>query len=160
MSGGGREGFSLIEAIVALVIAALCLLAIFDLQQTFVKGEERAEHALLVSGLQSDASALMVDLNPSEQPTGVAPMAAGRRLQWTSAPLTGPRQGQGYPTGAGRFEVRLYRVQGDVLAADGQLLARVAFDRVGWRPVVAASASSPALRTPGLPSSAPHPAGG
>jgi prepilin-type N-terminal cleavage/methylation domain-containing protein len=143
MSADARQGFSLIEALVALIIAALCLLAVFDLQQTFVKGEERAEHALFVSSLQQDAAALLTDLNPSERPSGAAPMAAGRRLQWTSTPLSSPRPGQGYPTGAGRFEVRLYRVQGDVLAADGRLLARVAFHRMGWRPVMTAAAPPP-----------------
>ncbi|MEI9964271.1 MAG: prepilin-type N-terminal cleavage/methylation domain-containing protein [Caulobacteraceae bacterium] len=147
MSRDRRAGFSLIEALVALIIACMCLLAVFELQQAFVKGEERAEHALLVSNLQSDAATLLADLNPSEHPSGLAPLAAGRRLQWTSTPLSGPRQGQGYPAGAGRFEIRLYRVQGDILAADGRLLGRVAFDRMGWRPVMTA-ASAPAAAPP------------
>ncbi len=160
MSSRSREGFSLIEALVALIVASMCLIAIFELQQAFAKGEERAEHALFVSSLQADASALLTDLNPSERPSGMAPMAAGRRLQWRSEPLTSPRQGQGYPSGAGRFEVRLYRVEGDVLAPDGGILARVAFDRMGWRPVAtAASALSRPFARPAL-APPPQPAGG
>jgi prepilin-type N-terminal cleavage/methylation domain-containing protein len=160
MSAGVRAGFSLIEALVALVVAALCLLAVFDLQQTFTKGEERAEHALLVSGLQADAAALLTDLNPTLRPSGAAPMAAGRRLQWSSEPLGAPRQGQGFPAGAGRFEVRLYRVQGDILAPDGRLLARVAFDRVGWRSGMTAVSASPAAPRAPLPEGRPHPPAG
>ena len=38
----GRDGFSLIEALVALAIAAMTLTAIFELQQQMIRGQRRA----------------------------------------------------------------------------------------------------------------------
>ena len=130
-----RAGFSLIEALVALAVAAMALIAIFSLQQQLARGQQRHQAALELVRLQRNALTLTDELNPTVEPAGEIAMAGGRRLRWSSRPLTAPRTQVGIPSGEGRFEVRLYRVDGVILDARGRELGRIGFDRLGWRPV-------------------------
>lgn len=129
----GKGGFSLVEALVALAVAALALTAIFALQQQLANGQRRHERALELVTLQRNVLALTDELNPTLEPAGELPLAGGRRVRWRSAPLTPPRTQIGLPSGEGRFEVRLYRVEAQILDRAGRYLGRVEFDRLGWR---------------------------
>jgi len=131
----GRDGFSLVEALVALAVASMALLAVFALQQQLARGQQRHQAALELARLQRNALALTDELNPTLEPSGELVLAGGRRLRWSSRPLTPPRTQIGIPDGEGRFEVRLYRVDGVILDPRGRALGRVAFDRMGWRPL-------------------------
>ena len=53
-----REGFSLIEALVALAIAAMTLTAIFELQQQMIRGQRRAADVMEQVAAQENALAL------------------------------------------------------------------------------------------------------
>ncbi len=130
-----RAGFSLIEALVALAVASMALIAIFALQQQLARGQQRHEAALELVRLQRNALALTDDLNPTFEPAGELVMAGGQRLRWTSRPLTAPRTQVGIPSGEGRFEVRLYRVEAIIHDTRGRYLGRLDFDRLGWRPL-------------------------
>jgi type II secretory pathway pseudopilin PulG len=131
----GREGFSLIEALVALAVASMALIAVFALQQQLARGQQRHEASLELVRLQRNALALTDELNPTLEPTGELVMAGGQRLRWASRPLTGPKTQVGIPDGEGRFEVRLYRVDAVIFDPRGRALGRVGFDRMGWRPL-------------------------
>jgi len=130
-----RDGFSLIEALVALTVAAMVLLAVLELQHQIADGEAHYERALALAGVQRNAMALTEDINPAEKPAGEIPMAGGRILRWTSTPVTGFRRNVAYPAGNGRFEVRLYRLRVDLYDGQRRPLGTLSFDRVGWRPV-------------------------
>lgn len=136
-----RAGFSLVEALVALMVASMALLAVYELQQQLAMGQRRYEAALATAATQRNALALTQDLNPTATPSGVIPMTGGRTLRWTSAPLTPPRANLGYRAGAGQFTVRLYRVDVNVLGADRRRLAALSFERIGWRRIEAPAAS-------------------
>ena len=133
-----RSGFSLIEALVALAVAAICLLALFELQRQLTTAERRNEQALAGLALQRDALALLRDINPSERPTGQLPLGQGRRLSWTARPMTETRPNTAYDGGQGAFDLRLYRLRVRLLAADGTELNAFDLDRVGWRRRIAA----------------------
>jgi prepilin-type N-terminal cleavage/methylation domain-containing protein len=128
-----RSGFSLIEALVALAIAAMCLLALLALQRQLTRAEHRYEQALTGVALQRDALALLRDINPTERPTGQLPLGQGRRLSWTAQPLTGTHSNTAYEGGQGDYDLRLYRLRVRLLAADGTELNSFDLDRVGWR---------------------------
>lgn len=128
-----ERGFSLIEALVALAIAAMALAAVFSLQRQLAEGEQRHTRALQLVALQKNALALTRDLNPTAEPAGVFQLAGGQTVRWTSQPLTPPRTNTGLPTGEGAFEVRLYRVHVDIIERTGKRLGGLDFDRVGWR---------------------------
>ena len=128
-----RRGFSLIEALVALAVAAMALTALFALQQQLASAQHRHQKALELVTLQRNAMALTEDLNPSLEPAGARPLGRGRTMRWTSTPLTPPRTQIGLPSGEGRYELRLYRVTIVISDGGGAALGRVEFDRTGWR---------------------------
>ncbi len=140
MSAGSRAGFSLIEALVGLAVAAMALLAVFQLQQQLSFGQRRDDAALQLASAERNALTLLADVNPTADPDGEAPLAGGRRLVWRAAPLGEERSQTPFPTpyatvagSAAPYLLRLYRLDVDILGPDGRSLARFEFDRVGWR---------------------------
>ncbi|HEY2708130.1 MAG TPA: prepilin-type N-terminal cleavage/methylation domain-containing protein [Caulobacteraceae bacterium] len=149
-----RAGFSLIEALVALIIAAMALAGVLELQRQLADGQARYERALLLAGLERNALVLTADLNPTLTPQGSAPLAAGRTISWTSTPKTQPTLNTGSAAAGRRFELRLYRVTLKVLDRDGTAMGELSFDRVGWRKLERAA---PYLAPPPPPSALPPP---
>ena len=130
-----REGFSLIEALVALAIASMTLMAIFELQMQMARGQERAALAVEQVAVQENALALMRRVNPMETPQGSLDLSGGDRLNWTSEPLGQPRSNVGFPAGEGLYEVQLYRLTVNLERAEGRAPAPLVFERLGWRQV-------------------------
>ena len=128
-----RQGFSLIEALVARAIAAMVLTAIFELQQQMARGQRRAADALEQVAAQENALALIRDVNPMEQPEGAIELPGGDVVRWTSTPKTEPRTNAGFPTGDGAFQVQLFTLTVQVERRNGRSPAPLVFDRMGWR---------------------------
>ena len=128
-----REGFSLIEALVALAIAAMTLTAIFELQQQMVRGQRRAADAMEQVAAQENALALTRDLNPIEEPQGAIQLPEGDTIRWSSEPKTEMRTNAGFPTGDGMFQVQLFTVTVEIERRNGRSPAPLVFDRMGWR---------------------------
>jgi prepilin-type N-terminal cleavage/methylation domain-containing protein len=128
-----RAGFSLIEAMVALIIAALALSAALELQQQLANGQRRYQQALATAALERDAMALTADINPTAQPTGDAVLAGGRTVRWSATPRSGPTLNTGSARAGRRFELRLYRVGVQIFDDRNALVGQLSFDRVGWR---------------------------
>ena len=132
-SASRREGFSLIEALVALAIASVTLLAIFELQLQMARGQQRAARAIAQSAQQENALALTRNLNPMDQPQGRIELPGGDTVVWSAEPRSERRVNAGFPQGDGAFEVQLYRVTVGVERAQGRPPAPLVFDRLGWR---------------------------
>lgn len=128
-----REGFSLIEALVALTIAAMTLTAIFELQQQMIRGQRRAADAMEQVASQENALAITRELNPMEQPQGVIELPEGDIIRWSSEPKTEIRTNAGFPTGDGLFQVQLFTVTVEIERLNGRSPAPLVFDRLGWR---------------------------
>ncbi len=128
-----RSGFSLIEALVALTIAALVLGAIFELQIQMARGQQRAADAIEQVSAQENALALTRGLNPMATPSGEIALPAGDTVRWTSVPKGAPRINAGFPSGDGRFEVQLFTLTVEVERQRGRSPAPMVFDRLGWR---------------------------
>lgn len=128
-----REGFSLIEALIALAIAAMTLTAIFELQQQMIRGQRRAADAMEQVAAQENALALTRDLNPLEQPDGMIELPEGDTIRWSSEPRTEVRTNAGFPTGDGLFQVQLFTVTVEIDRRNGRSPAPLVFDRMGWR---------------------------
>lgn len=127
-----RSGFSLIEALVALTIAALTLAAIFELQVQMVRGQQRAVDAMEQVAAQENALALTRDINPMASPEGRISLPEGDTISWTSEPLGLPQQNAGFPTGNGAYQVQLYRLTVTVERVNGRSPGPLVFDRMGW----------------------------
>ena len=128
-----RAGFSLIEALVALAIASVSLLAIFDLQQQMSKTQRRLEAVLNQSHLERSAIAAMEALNPEEQPTGETIVGSDLKVSWTSTPISAERQSIAFPSGPGSYRIRLYRVKLRLHDSSNRPIGEYEIDRVGWR---------------------------
>jgi general secretion pathway protein I len=128
-----RPGFSLIEALVALAIAAMTLTAIFELQIQMARGQERAAQALAQVAAQENAVALLSNLNPMEQPAGSVAVPNGDTIRWTSEAHGQPVLAAGFPTGDSQYLVQKFTLTVQVERAEGRSPAPMVFDRVGWR---------------------------
>ncbi len=129
-----REGFSLIEALVALAIASVCLLALFGLQRQLISAQRRYEAAVARSEAQRNVMALIRDLNPEAQPEGATALPDGERLSWTSRPVSPLRPALTLSGNAGPYLVRLHLVQASLTDAGGAVKGAVSVERTGWRP--------------------------
>lgn len=130
-----RSGFSLIEALVALLIAALVLGAIFELQIQMIRGQQRAVDAMDQVRAQENAIALMRSVNPMAEPDGEIRLDGGDVIRWTAQAKTAARRNTGFPSGDGQFEVQLFTMSVEIQRATGRSPGPLVFDRVGWRRV-------------------------
>ena len=128
-----RAGFSLIEALVALAIAAMTLTAIFQLQIQMARGQERAVEAMAQVTAQENAIALLRDLNPMAAPEGEIAIPEGDVIRWSSTPQGRPIINAGFPAGNGMFEVQRFTVRVDIERRAGRPAPPLTFDRMGWR---------------------------
>ncbi len=150
------KGFSLIEALVALIIAAISLAAVLELQRQLAEGQVRYERALALAQLQRDALALIANVNPTDKPEGVIPLAAGRSLRWRAEPKSAAALNTGSATAGRRYEMRLYHVTVEILDASGAAMGEVGVDRLGWRRLDRPAPFVP-TPTPVAPPSPPQP---
>lgn len=128
-----RAGFSLIEALVALAIASMTLMAIFELQIQMARSQQRAAQAIEQVASQENALALTRHLNPMAQPQGRIELPGGDVVVWEAEPKSQRRVNAGFPAGDGAYEVQLYRVTVGVERRQGRSPAPLVFDRLGWR---------------------------
>ncbi|KAF1686623.1 hypothetical protein B1992_06855 [Pseudoxanthomonas broegbernensis] len=128
-----QGGFTLLEAIVAMVIMATSLLALYSWLSTSTLALNRAQAQALALEDARAALALVEDINPMAEPDGER-LAAPLAVRWRSRPLTERRPGLsriGLPT---QFDFILYRMDVEVLR-DGRPMRRFDLRRAGWEVV-------------------------
>lgn len=128
-----RGGFSLIEALVALTIAAMVLGTIFTLQIQMARGQQRAVDAMAQVTALENAIALTRNINYMEFPEGRIALPKGDTIQWQSTPRAPAVTNVGFPRGSGMFEVQMFTVTLTVERLGGQSPEPIVFDRLGWR---------------------------
>jgi prepilin-type N-terminal cleavage/methylation domain-containing protein len=128
-----RAGFSLIEALIALAIAGIGLIALFTLQQQLVDGQRRYERALVHAQMRRNIMGTLRDLNPLDSPRGQVQMPPTETLRWASFAISPLRRSAGVPSGDGSFNVALFTVQAQLIDGSGKVLDQVSFDRLGWQ---------------------------
>jgi prepilin-type N-terminal cleavage/methylation domain-containing protein len=144
MSAGVRNrGFSLVEALIALIVAALVLMAIFELQRQLSHDQARYEQAMTAADRRRNALVLLREVNPTQRPAGALPLSGGRWMRWTAAPLTPARLNRDYPTGRGSYEMQLWRLDVRIETAQGLAIDAFQLDRLGWRSVNEPSRGAP-----------------
>ena len=128
-----RAGFSVIEAVVAMAIAAIALTAILSLQQQMAASQVRHEAALHRLGLRRAAIVLIRDINPLTTPSGTAAIAPGLVMEWTAETRVPPRRGIGFGGSDSEFSVGLYTVSVRLQDRDGKTVDQFRVERVGWK---------------------------
>lgn len=128
-----RSGFSLIEALVALTIAAMIMMAVFELQSQMVRSQERAARAIDQVAAQENALALLRQLNPMEQPEGQLELPDGDVIAWRAEPKGQPVVNTNRLGGGGAFEVQLFSMTVIIESEKQRSIPPLIFDRIGWR---------------------------
>lgn len=126
-----QGGFSLLEAIVALTIFSICVMALYAWmsvnQTTLVRIQAR--DAAIRDG--QAALAVIELVNPMEEPAGSRALPGDLEIRWTSEELVERAPGMGMAGNELAFDLALYNV--DVSAWRGpRKVAEFSTRRTGW----------------------------
>lgn len=127
------DGFTLLEAIVALAIMAAAGLALFVAMSQSMQMLQRAERARALDSALRDALALAERIDPVTEPRG-ARTVQGYALRWSASPVEPPRDGVTGHLQPGLYEIGLYRMRLE-LWRDGVFQREVEIRRAAWRQV-------------------------
>lgn len=127
-----KAGFSLLEALVALTIAAVSLAALMGMQHQLVDAQRRADAAIARADLKKNALVLIREVNPDELPEGEVVLPPNRTVRWIATALTEPKLSAGFPNGDGRFMVTLYRLSVEIVDDQGTVIEAFEVERMGW----------------------------
>jgi general secretion pathway protein I len=105
----GDDGFTLIEAIVALVMLSMALVAFYDFLSTSLQSADRIALASVAYDRHENALALANTINPMAMPKGSFDVGH-YHIDWQSQPIDPIRQSSRYPFGPGLFMIALYRI--------------------------------------------------
>lgn len=126
----GQRGFTLLEAIVALVIMATSLVALYAWLGSATIGLQRASAQVRSVEDAREALAVVNVVNPQDEPQGERE-AGPLRVRWTSERIDGPRPGlsaTGLPT---QFDFSLYLLKVDV-SRDGRPVRSFEVRKAAW----------------------------
>lgn len=129
-----QRGFSLLEAIIAMVVMSMAMLALYGWLSTSILGLTRAQDN--ASALQDARAALaLVDaVNPMDEPEGRRELG-GLEVSWRSDIVSPRRPGRSSSSGLpGLFEVALYRLDVEV-RRDSRLVRTFSVRKAGWTQV-------------------------
>lgn len=101
------RGFSLLEALVALVILASAGWALFDWINASIVALGRVEEANARSAASANALEFMQSVNPMLRPEGEMDLG-DFRIAWRASAITNPIDGSDYPRGRSAFQLALY----------------------------------------------------
>lgn len=122
----------MIEALVALAIAAMVMTAIFQLQIQMAQGQRRAQAVLQQVAVQENALAMIRDINVMERPVGEFAAPGGDVIRWNASAKGAPKRNVS-AAGNGRYDVQLYEVTVRIERPGGRNPADMKIERVGWR---------------------------
>lgn len=105
----GNGGFTLIEAIVAMVLLATLGSALFLWINTNLLSVSRIRDANRQQEIQANALAYLSTINPMEKPEGRVENES-YTLSWSSTPITAKQVGISYMYGESLFDLTLYEL--------------------------------------------------
>jgi len=124
-----QSGFTLMEAIIAMVIMATAGVALLAWMSNTLSSLNRIEAARDRDEATMAALEYLSSINPSQRPEGE--MDLGRyELQWTAETLEPYREGMGPRGGSSLFQVALYRLE--VSVSDGDREYHFSVRQAGW----------------------------
>lgn len=124
------KGFSLLEAIVAMVVMATCLLALYGWLSSSTIGLQRAQAQTQALQDARTALAMVSGLNPMAEPRGerrLGPLS----VRWESEPVVARRMGMSRAAMATPFDFTLYQLRVEVLR-DGRRVREFSVRKTGW----------------------------
>jgi len=125
-------GFTLLEAIVALVIFSTAGLALFSWINQNLQVLARVQDVSEATRAKRNVLEFMSDINPMQRSAGSNDFGL-YKITWHSAEKIAPRNNSGYPAGVGSFSVALYRTSIEVTRANGARWFAFELTQAGYR---------------------------
>lgn len=113
-----QEGFTLLEAIVAITIVGLTLLPLVSFIAQAANQLERAADSNERSLVMQSAVALMTPVNPLVEPEGQLPLDKDVTVSWRSDTLVEPNTNALLGAGLGGYQLGFYKIHVVVSRAD------------------------------------------
>ena len=129
-----QRGFTLIEAIVALVLMATTGMALFSWINTNVMTLGRVQSSNARDAATANALQILHNVNPMETPQGEVKLGT-YSVKWKAEALTEPRDGASYPSGIGLYQFVMYQTHVDVKTEDGKDWFDFKLQQVGFKKV-------------------------
>lgn len=129
-----QRGFTLIEAIVALVLMATTGMALFSWINTNVITLGRVQSSNARDNATANVLQYLHNVNPMETPEGAVKLGS-YTLNWKAEALTEPRDGASYPSGIGLYQFAMYQTKVSLTTEDGKDWFGFNLQQVGYKKV-------------------------
>jgi len=127
-------GFTLLEAIVALVLIGGVGMALFSWINSSIVALRRVEDANARNEAAANIIEYMQAVNPMQTPEGKADFGA-YQIQWKSDPLAEPLDGVDNPQGLSLFQLGLYQTSVYAAKSDDPSWFNLKLELVGYKKV-------------------------
>ena len=125
-----QQGFSLLEAIVALTIMATCLLALYAWLSTSTFAITRVRASAFALQDARTAMAVIETVNPMAEPDGNRKLPP-LEIRWKARPVTDLRMGMSRSGTATQFDFRLFDLDVEVVR-DNAVVRDFSVRKTGW----------------------------
>ena len=129
-----QRGFTLIEAIVAMVLIATSGMALFSWINSNIITLNRVQEINNVNAATVNALEYLNTVNPWTNPEGQASLGT-YRITWKAVQTTEARDGAAYPYNIGLFQLNLYQTKVTLQGANGQPWFEFSLQQVGYKKV-------------------------
>ncbi len=129
-----QAGFTLLEAIIAIVVLVATLVPLFVLITQVSRSAFKVDQANRQAEYETDALNIMSQVNPTLNPVGAVDLGA-YTVRWTAQPVMKPIDGSAYPTGISAFRIGLYDTKVDVVRHDGRVVVSFPLRMIGYEHV-------------------------
>lgn len=123
-----RDGFSVMETLVAMALLAIAVIPLYALLQTLADGAARIESTSQMLGVEESALAILETFDPMAEPEGEQ-MLGDWRLSWTSELIASESPATGY-MGSSIYQLSLFDVTATL--QQGARVRTIELRRVGW----------------------------
>lgn len=124
-------GFGLLEAIVALVLISISVMAVYNWISANLITISRLQAHAQQSAAQNNVLAYLDNLNPMRKPNGTQKFQ-GYKISWHSVPIEPARNQVASLSGTGLYKVGLYQVTVRVIKNPGNTWFRFSFKQAGY----------------------------
>jgi general secretion pathway protein I len=129
-----QNGFTIIEAIVAMVLIATSGMALFSWINSNIITLNRIQEVNAVNAATANALEYVTTINPMANPQGKADLGA-YLLEWDATASTETRDGADYPYSISLFQLNLYQTKVTLKKPGGQVWFTFDVQQVGYKKV-------------------------
>lgn len=127
-----QRGFSLIEAIVAMVLIGSLGMAVFGWVNSQLSVLAHVKESNEKNRATLNVLEYLSVINPMEKPEGTADLGEFK-FNWKSELIVDPMNGANYPTGVSLYRLGLYKVTLNVLKSDGSQWFMFSVEQTGYK---------------------------